>query len=60
MPHRGLDVWNDWGYSSALRTWLAAGPHTITLAYTPVDRNMNGAVNTALVDHLRLTRLADP
>jgi hypothetical protein len=35
---------------------LSAGTHTLTMAYTPVDRNMNGAVNTALVDHLRVTR----
>ena len=60
MPHRGADLWTDWGYSSALTKWLDAGSHTITLAYTPVDRNMNGAVNEALVDHVRLTRLAQP
>ncbi len=60
MPHRGLALWTDWGYSSVLTTWLGAGSHAITLAYTPVDRNMNGAVSTALVDHLRVTRLAEP
>ena len=60
MPHRGVDLWNDWGYSSVVTTWLAPGSHAITLAYTLVDRNMNGAVNTALVDHLRLTRLGEP
>ena len=60
MPHRGVDLWTDWGYSSVIAAWLDAGSHTITLAYTPVDRNMNGAVNTALVDHVRLTRLAQP
>ena len=60
MPHRGADLWTDWGYSSVLTTWLSAGPHALTLAYTPVDRNMNGAVNTALLDHLRLTKLAEP
>jgi hypothetical protein len=27
--------------------------------YAAVDRNMNGAVNTAHVEHLRLTRLAE-
>jgi hypothetical protein len=60
MPHRGVDLWTDWGYSSAIMTWLEAGSHTITLAYTAVDRNMNGANNKALVDHLRLTRLDQP
>jgi hypothetical protein len=60
MPHRGADLWNDWGYSSALVVPLSAGTHTLTVTYTPVDRNMNGAVNTALVDHLRLTKLSEP
>ena len=60
MPHRGVDLWTDWGYSSTLVVPLSAGVHTLTLVYTPLDRNMNGAVNTALVDHLRLTRLAEP
>jgi hypothetical protein len=59
MPHRGADLWNDWGYSSALVVPLSAGTHTLTVTYTPVDRNMNGAVNTALVDHLRLTKLSE-
>jgi hypothetical protein len=60
MPHRGADLWTDWGYSSVLTSWLAAGSHDITLSYTAVDRNMNGTVNMALVDHIRLTRLAEP
>jgi hypothetical protein len=60
MPHRGIDLWTDWGYSNALIMPLRAGTHTLTIAYTPLDRNMNGAVNTALLDHLRLTRLAEP
>jgi hypothetical protein len=59
MPHRGVDRWMDWGYSSALVVPLNAGTHTLTMAYTSLDRNMNGAVNTALVDHLRLTRLSE-
>jgi hypothetical protein len=60
MPHRGIDLWTDWGYSNALIVPLRTGTHTLTIAYTPLDRNMNGAVNTALLDHLRLTRLAEP
>jgi hypothetical protein len=60
MPHRGVDLWTDWGYSSALVVPLSAGSHTLRLVYMPLDRNMNGAVNTALLDHFRLTRLSDP
>jgi hypothetical protein len=58
FPQRGDDAWADWGYSNVLRTTLAEGTHTITLALTASDENMNGDVNAAHLDHLRLTQLA--
>ncbi|MEJ7813067.1 MAG: hypothetical protein WKG32_21820 [Gemmatimonadaceae bacterium] len=58
MPQRGTDLWTDWGYSNALRVRLSAGAHTLRIAYTPLDENMHRAVNTALLDHIRLTRLS--
>jgi hypothetical protein len=58
MPQRGTDLWTEWGWSTAPRVTLAPGIHTLTLAYTPLDENMDRRVNTALLDHLRLTRLA--
>jgi len=57
LPQRGVDAWSDWGYSNTLRVELKAGTHTITLAFTDSDENMNGEVNAAHLDHLRLTRL---
>jgi hypothetical protein len=59
MPQRGLDLWNDWGYGTALRLRLTPGAHVLTLRYTPLDENMDRHVNTALLDHLRLTRIGD-
>jgi hypothetical protein len=59
MPQRGDNRWEDWGYTNGLRVWLTAGEHTLTLAYREANRNMDIAVNTALLDHIRLTRLAD-
>jgi hypothetical protein len=29
----------------------------LALAFTPLDENMDGRTNTALLDHLRLTRI---
>ena len=58
MPQRGTDRWDEWGYGTALRVELAPGAHVLALAFTPLDENMDGRVNTALLDHLRLTRLA--
>ena len=61
MPQRGANRWNDWGWSNPLRVRLRAGAHTLLIAYTPHDENMNRRENTALLDHVRLTRLAaDP
>lgn len=58
MPQRGINAWEDWGYGTALRLRLTAGEHTFTLAYTPLDENMDRRENTALLDHLRLTRVS--
>jgi hypothetical protein len=57
MPQRGQDNWTDWGYSNPVQVTLEAGTHTLTLEYTQYDRNMNGAVNAAHLDHVRITRL---
>ena len=59
MPQRGMNRWSDWGWTNALRVRLGRGEHVVTLHYTPHDRNMNGRENTALLDQLRLTRLAE-
>lgn len=61
MPQRGSDLWTDWGYSTQLRAKLSPGTHTLTISYTTPDENMDRWVNTALLDHVRLTHLsADP
>jgi hypothetical protein len=57
MPQRGVELWTEWGWSTGVRLRLAPGDHTLTLAYTPLDENMGRRVSTALLDHLRLTRL---
>lgn len=60
MPQRGTERWDEWGYSTSLVLDLPAGAHVLTLAFTPLDENMDGRVNTALLDHLRLIRLDGP
>lgn len=57
MPQRGTDRWTDWGYGMGLKLDLAPGDHTLVLAFDERDENMDGRINTALLDHLRLTRL---
>jgi hypothetical protein len=58
MPQRGTGRWTDWGYGTGLRIELPASEYTLWLSMTPRDENMDGRVNTALLDHLRLTRLS--
>jgi hypothetical protein len=57
MPQRGTDLWNDWGYSNPIRVRLSAGEHRVRLLLTSSDVNMNGTVNEALLDHIRVTPL---
>jgi hypothetical protein len=60
MPQRGAGAWTSWGYSNPVRVRLAPGAHTLTLTYTALDENMDRRVNTALLDHVRVARLATP
>ncbi len=57
MPQRGAGNWSDWGSTNVLETHLSAGRHNISVRYTPLDANMNGATNHALIDQLSLSRL---
>jgi hypothetical protein len=58
MPQRGVNRWEEWGWSDPRRVHLTAGTHVITLTYEPLDANMNRRENTALLDAFRITRLA--
>jgi len=60
MPQRGAGNWTDWGWSNVLHAHLGAGAHVLTLVYTPLDANMNRRENSALLDLVRLTMLANP
>lgn len=57
FPQRGKEDWSNWGYSNALIFTLSSGSHVLTLSFDSNDENMNGAVNEALLDGLRVTRL---
>jgi hypothetical protein len=59
LPQRGSERWDDWGYSNPLVVELGAGEHIVTVAFTVLDENMNRTISTALLDHLRFTRLSD-
>lgn len=57
MPQRGFDQWSDWGYSNAVVVRLEKGANQVTIRYEPYDQNMNGTVNQAMIDALRVIRI---
>ena len=57
FPQRGVAEWSNWGYSNAVKVYLEKGKHTLRLAIDSVNENMNGEVNQAMLDYLRMTKL---
>jgi hypothetical protein len=56
LPQRG-ENWNNWGFSNAVTVYLSKGRHILKLAYEPQNENMNGGVNEAMLDYLRVVPL---
>jgi hypothetical protein len=57
FPQRGKDEWSNWGYSNVLLLPLEAGKNEFTLTFDPWNENMNGEVNRALLDFVRLRKV---
>lgn len=56
LPQRGEGSWTEWGYSNSFNAELKKGKHTVTVLYYDLNDNMNGKVNTALLDNMRLMK----
>ena len=57
FPQRGKDEWSDWGFSNTNEVQLSKGTHQFTITFEHWNENMNGAVNQAMLDYLRIIRL---
>lgn len=57
FPQRGVQEWSNWGFSNSVKVYLEKGKHTLTLLLDTPDENMNGAINQAMLDYLRLTKI---
>ena len=57
LPQRGKDEWSNWGFSNAVQTYFTAGKHILTIKLEPFNENMNGEINQAMLDYLRITKL---
>ncbi|ARS34527.1 MGH1-like glycoside hydrolase domain-containing protein [Pontibacter actiniarum] len=57
LPQRGTDEWSNWGFTNAVEVPLQKGSHTISLTFEPNNENMNGEVNQAMVDYMRVVKI---
>jgi hypothetical protein len=60
FPQRGTGEWSNWGYSNSVRVFLRRGRHVVTLSFEDFNDNMNGEVNQAMIDYLRIVKLIFP
>ncbi|MFA0964302.1 glycogen debranching protein [Roseivirga sp. BDSF3-8] len=57
FPQLGYEEWSTWGYSNKVAVNLSEGTHMLMLRFDPHNENMNGEVNRAMIDHIRLIPL---
>lgn len=56
FPQRGTGEWSDWGYSNAYQVNLNQGINKIELNLENWNINMDGKINKAMLDYIRLIR----
>ncbi|MER2997583.1 MGH1-like glycoside hydrolase domain-containing protein [Pontibacter populi] len=57
LPQRGTDEWNNWGFTNSVEVPLKKGKQTISLTFEPHNENMNGDVNQAMLDYMRVVKI---
>ncbi len=57
FPQRGKDEWSNWGWSNSLKLSLTKGLHQISITFEPWNENMNGDINQAMLDYVRLIKI---
>ena len=57
FPQRGKEEWSNWGFSNALKVPLTKGSHIISISLEDSNENMNGLINQALIDFVRIQYL---
>ena len=57
FPQRGKNEWSNWGYSNSVQVQLTKGDHTVRLSLEDHNDNMNGDINQAMLDNMRVIKL---
>lgn len=57
FPQRGKDEWSNWGWSNSVQTHFTKGEHILALCLESFNENMNGEINQAMLDYLRMIKI---
>ncbi|MCB8994975.1 MAG: glycogen debranching protein [Bacteroidales bacterium] len=57
FPQRGTNEWSVWGESNSLPVSLSKGLNHLSLVFEPWNENMNGEINTCMLDQIRILKL---
>ena len=57
LPQRGTGEWSDWGFSNSREVQLQKGKNEISLKLEGWNINMDGEINDAMLDYLRIIKL---
>lgn len=57
FPQRGVKEWSNWGWSNSLIVHLTKGEHVLKLVMEDYNDNMNGEINQAMLDQMRMSRI---
>lgn len=56
FPQRGTNEWSDWGFSNIIETCLNKGKNQLAIKFEDWNTNMDGEINDALLDYIRIIR----
>lgn len=56
MPQRGKGEWSDWGFSNMVKVRMTPGEYVLSINFDDWNTNMDGEINTALIDYLRIIK----
>ncbi|GET28477.1 hypothetical protein [Prolixibacter sp. SD074] len=57
FAQRGKEEWSNWGWSNPIQVELKAGKNTLKLSLEDFNENMNGDINMAMLDLMRVRPL---
>jgi hypothetical protein len=57
LPQRGKGEWSNWGWSNAVHARFEKGSHTLSISLEAYNENMNGEINQAMLDKIRVVKI---